>query len=138
VGQAPQKAAGQAPQKSAGQAPQKAAGQAPQKAAGQAVKALKQFARAFPFAGPRALLWEGAYAWQAGRPGQARAAWAKGLDAAEKLAMPYEQGLLHDAIGRHLPPDDPARAEHLRRAAEFFAALGAGWDLARASAQRRA
>jgi class 3 adenylate cyclase len=119
-------------------APQKAAGQAPQKAAGQAVKALKQFARAFPFAGPRALLWQGAYAWQAGRPGQARAAWAKGLGAAEKLAMPYEQGLLHDAIGRHLPPDDPARAEHLRRAAEFFAALGAGWDLARASAQRRA
>jgi len=127
-----------ASQKAAGQAPQKATGQAPRKTAGQAVKALKQFARAFPLAGPRALLWEGAYAWQAGRPGQARAAWTKGLDAAEKLAMPYEQGLLHDAIGRHLPSDDPAQAEHLGRAAEFFAALGAGWDLARASAQRRA
>lgn len=110
---------------------QKAAGQAPQKAAGQAVKALKQFARAFPFAGPRALLWEGAYAWQAGRHGKARAAWAKGLGTAERLAMPYEQGLLHDAIGHHLPPGDPARAEHLRRAAEFFAELGAAWDLAR-------
>ena len=37
------------------------------------------------------------------------AAWNKSLNAAERLAMPYEQGRAYYELGRHLPPDHPSR-----------------------------
>jgi hypothetical protein len=39
--------------------------------------------------------------------------------------MPYEQGLSHYELGRHLKGDDPARAVHLTRSCELFEELGA-------------
>ncbi len=45
--------------------------------------------------------------------------------------MPYEQGLAHYEIGRHLAVDDPARQAHLARAAEIFGQLEAAYDLRR-------
>ncbi len=45
--------------------------------------------------------------------------------------MPYEEGLAHYEIGRHFPVSDPARQEHLARAAKASSKMGAAGDLAR-------
>jgi hypothetical protein len=46
--------------------------------------------------------------------------------------MPYDLGLAHYEIGRHLPVSDPTKQEHLRHAEQIFSQLGAAWDLERA------
>jgi hypothetical protein len=56
------------------------------------------------------------------------------LQAAERLAMPYEQALAHYEIGRHARADDPARGAHLARARDLFTRLGTTYDLALAQA----
>ena len=80
---------------------------------------------------PRAWLWQGLYDWLSGRPATAYRAWGKSLAMAERLAMPYEQGLARYEIGRHLPLDDPARRVHLTRAAEIFRQINTTYDLTR-------
>jgi tetratricopeptide (TPR) repeat protein len=99
-----------------------------------ACKLTRSFARVLPIGRPRALLWDGLYAWLAGRPDRAHEAWQQSLAAAGRLEMPYDEGLAHYEIGRHLPAGDPARAEHLARARELFERVGAAHDLARAQA----
>ncbi len=99
------------------------------KSARQACQALRKFARVFPIGQPRAWLWQGLYDWLAGKPDKAHRAWYKSLVVAERLAMPYEQGLAHYEIGRHLTPNDPARQAHLKRAREIFTRLEATYDL---------
>jgi hypothetical protein len=49
--------------------------------------------------------------------------------------MPYEEGLAHYEIGRHLLSGDPARQEHLAYAAEILARVGAAYDLGRVQAE---
>ena len=45
--------------------------------------------------------------------------------------MPYDEGLIHYEMGRHLPLEDPARSEHLSQACEIFERLEATYDLDR-------
>ena len=97
----------------------------------QACQALHKYARAFPMGQPRAWLWQGLYGWLSGQPTQAYRAWRKSLAMAERLAMPYEQGLARYEIGRHLPLDDPARHVHLTRAAEIFSQINTTYNLTR-------
>jgi tetratricopeptide (TPR) repeat protein len=94
-----------------------------------ACKTLRGFARVFSIGQPRASLWQGLYEWLAGKPAKASKAWHESLDAAERLSMPYDQGLAHYEIGRHLAQNDPARRKHLTRAGELFADLGASHNL---------
>ena len=58
----------------------------------------------------------------------------KSLAAAEELEMPYEQARVLYQLGTH-PAPGPAgpNADHLRRAAEIFARLGAVDDHAQAT-----
>ncbi len=100
----------------------------------QACAALRQYARAIPIARPRAWLCEGLAAQLAGHHRRARAAWDKSLAAAERLAMPYEQGRAHHQIGRHLPAAHPSRLAHLTRAGEIFADISALHELAQVQA----
>ncbi|MCB0212683.1 MAG: AAA family ATPase [Anaerolineae bacterium] len=86
------------------------------KAARQACKDLHAFARIFPVAKPRAWLWQGHYDWSCGQQAKALRSWQTCLAEAKALAMPYEQGLAHNAIGHHLPEDDPQRPAHLSQA----------------------
>lgn len=93
------------------------------------LKAFWKFARVYPISRPQAWLWQGLYDWLAGNPGRAHRAWRKALAEAERLVMPYEQGLAYYQIGRHLAVNDPARLTHLNRAGEIFSQLEAGYDL---------
>jgi hypothetical protein len=102
----------------------------------QACKGLRGYARVFPVARPRAWLWQGVYEWLLGKPRKAHKAWAKSLDYAKELNMPYEQGLAHYEIGRHFSVGDPGREGHLKRAVDIFTQLDAGWDLERAEQAR--
>jgi tetratricopeptide (TPR) repeat protein len=104
--------------------------------AGQATKALRNYARNVMYGRPRAYLWQGLYHWLAGKPRRAHKLWQKALAQARALEMPYEQGLAYYQIGRHLVVNDPAREEHLGRAAELFRQLQAAYDLARVQAAR--
>jgi tetratricopeptide (TPR) repeat protein len=69
--------------------------------------------------------------WEAGLAGQPRRAEKialKGVRLAQKMRMPYEQGLLHYHAGRFLPPANPGRQEHLTQALAIFERLGAAYD----------
>ncbi len=88
---------------------------------------MRQFGRVFRIGRPRAWLLQGRYDWLAGKPSKARKAWQKSLAAAERLAMPYDQGLAHYEIGRHITGTE--RQHHLTRAHAIFAHLGATYDV---------
>ncbi len=103
-----------------------------QQIAFQACHELWKFARVFPVCRPRAHLWQGLYEWLAEKPRKAHKHWLKSLDCARQSDMPYEQGLAHCEIGRHLPENDTHRLEHLNQAVEIFERLGAAYDLKRA------
>jgi tetratricopeptide (TPR) repeat protein len=100
------------------------------KLAGTTCKALLKFGRVFPIGQPRAHLCQGIYEWLLGKPHQAHKSWQKSLGYAQQLEMPYETGLTHYEIGRHLPANDPNRQQHLSQAAGIFARLDA-YDLVR-------
>jgi len=90
----------------------------------QAVRGMEAYAKVFPIGEPFALLWRGLHHHLSGRAGAARKSWDRCLAAAARLRMPFEEGLAHLEIGRHLAPGDPARRRHLERAAAIFAELG--------------
>ena len=96
-----------------------------------ACKALHRYARVFPAGKSRTWLSQGLYHWLAGRHNKAHKAWRKGLRAAQRLALHYEEGLIRHEIGRHLPAADPQRRQQLGVAIEIFQRLGADWDLQR-------
>lgn len=101
--------------------------------ANQARLALRKAARVYQLAQPHVWLWQGLCDWLLARkPAKAHKAWRKSLAAAQRLDMAYEEGVAHYQIGRHLAARDPARREHLQRAAEIFAQLDAVRDRARA------
>jgi hypothetical protein len=97
----------------------------------QACAALRAFTRVFPIGQPYLAFFEGRAAWLLGRPRDAHRAWRAALTGARRLALPYEQGVIHYELARHLRAGDPARAAHLARAATLFRRLGARPDQAR-------
>ncbi len=100
------------------------------KSAQQACRGLHKFARAIPIARPRAWLWQGVYNWLSGQHGRAYRAWKRSLAYAQRLEMPYEEGLAHYEIGRHSQGKD--RVEHLNQAIEIFERLRVTYDLGQA------
>lgn len=94
-------------------------------------KAFWKLARVYPIGRPQAWLWQGLYDWLSGNSRRAYRAWKKALAEAERLDMPYEQGLTHYQIGRHLALTAPTRLTHLNRAEEIFSQLDARFDVAR-------
>jgi class 3 adenylate cyclase/tetratricopeptide (TPR) repeat protein len=93
--------------------------------ANEALRSLGAYARVFPIGRARHATLEGRRAWLRGRHGEALRRWRSALATAEALAMPYESGVAHYELGRHLPPSDTDRATHLQAAHEIFEALGA-------------
>ncbi|HEX5807837.1 MAG TPA: AAA family ATPase [Anaerolineales bacterium] len=92
----------------------------------QACRALHKFARTYPIARSRALLWQGLYDWLNGKPRSAQKNWQKSLAAAQKLSMPYDEALAYREIGRHASGAE--RDLNLIRANELFERLGVALD----------
>jgi hypothetical protein len=93
------------------------------------LRRLERYSRTFPVARPRTRLCLGA--WQAleGRQRAAVRSWARAVEGAERLAMPWELALGQLQLGRHLGPGEHAPggldpAALLDRAAAAFAAMG--------------
>jgi hypothetical protein len=93
------------------------------------LRRLEGFARTFPMARPRVRLCQGA--WQAleGRRRAALRSWARAVEAAERLAMPWELAWGQLELGRHLgsgerTPDGLDGPALLERAEAGFEAMG--------------
>jgi hypothetical protein len=97
------------------------------------LRRLRRYARSFPMARPRALVYLGWSHWLQGRHGPAHRAWTRAIGEAERLAMPWELANAHHQLGRHLAAGERSRlgldqAGHLDRARAIFAALGCHTD----------
>lgn len=110
------------------------AGQASADVQGHAAEALgrlRKYAKVFPVGRPRSALLEGRNHWLRNRRDAAMRSWDQAIQLAERLSMPYEQGLAHYDIARHLEPTDGAHANHLAASRDLFNDLHAARDLAR-------
>jgi eukaryotic-like serine/threonine-protein kinase len=102
-----------------------------EKQAALACKLLRQFAGIYPMATACATLYDGRYQWLKGDTSKALRLWEKSLDTARKMHMPYDEGLAHYEIGRHMDAKDPQRNVHLADALKIFEQLGAQYDVER-------
>jgi len=98
-------------------------------AARKMVRAMRSCGRNFECARPFALLYDGWLAWLEGNSRHAANLGEQAVKAAQRLEMPYAEGLAHYHLGRHLASEDHRRVEHLRRAESIFEGLGAAYDL---------
>jgi hypothetical protein len=94
----------------------------------EACRAMREFARVFSVAGPRARLQQGLYELLDVQPVQARRAWQKSLTLAEQLSMPFELARAHAAMSRH-SDDASMRHLHSRKAMDIYSELGIPADL---------
>jgi hypothetical protein len=93
--------------------------------AAKSLKLMNGFEKVFPIGRSCTPLYRGWYEWLTGKPEAAIQSWNKGLEAAQKLNMPYEEGLLRLKLGTHLHSDTDARVKHLERARQLFETMGA-------------
>jgi eukaryotic-like serine/threonine-protein kinase len=103
--------------------------QAHSDAARKTVRAMRSCGRNFDCAKPFALLYDGWLAWLEGNFQRATNLGEQAINAAQRLEMPYAEGLAHYHLGRHLPSEDRRRVKHLRQAESIFDRLGAAYDL---------
>ena len=89
-----------------------------------ACEKVQAFAGLYAIGLPQALRFRGLLEALSGHPARARRAFAESLAEAERLSMPFEQGLAHYELGRRLARGDPARDSHLVDARSIFARLG--------------
>lgn len=89
----------------------------------QACAALQQFAKSFPIAQPRLLLWQGVRVWHQGKRAKAQKCWRQALQQAKALAMPYEQALIHEQWGQRLDPQQPDHLWHREQARQMYERL---------------
>ena len=94
-----------------------------------ALKLLRAFQKVFPIGQPPAYYYQGWYEWLTGKPEKAIASWRKGLDAAQKFNMPYEEGLIWVKLGIVLKDNAVERKERFARAIQIFEKMGAVHEL---------
>jgi tetratricopeptide (TPR) repeat protein len=96
------------------------------------VSAMHRLCKRFPVGSSRAWNYQGVLEHLKGDADKAQQAWHQSLQEAIINQMPYEEGLAHYQLGRHLPGNDPQRTVHLDRAIERFTELKAHYNLAQA------
>jgi tetratricopeptide (TPR) repeat protein len=101
-----------------------------------ALKPIRAFQGVFPIGQPVTPYYQGWYEWLTGKPEAALRSWHKGLDAAQKLSMPYEEGLIRVKLGAC--SKDDAQKDHFERAIQVFEKMGVIYELrlARSEAQK--
>ena len=107
-------------------------------AAQRAMKLLRAFQKVFPIGEAVTPYYQGRYDWLAGNHEKAIRTLKKGLEAAQRFRMPYEEGLIRIKLARYAQENIEARKRHIRRALEIFETMGAAHELrlAREEAQK--
>ena len=81
-------------------------------------KALHKFAKIFPIGQPRLWLYQGQYEWLIGHRVRAKKAWHKSAAIAQKLTMPYEEGLAYVQLSQHTIGKESQ--QYLQKAQKIF------------------
>lgn len=103
-----------------------------ERASRQACKALFEHAQVFPMNQPIAWICRGRHEWLSGHSSNALRAWNRSLTIAERLRMPYEEGIAYYELGLHADSQDQTRWVRLKRASNIFNSLGTTYYKARA------
>src|SRR5215207_1613241 len=102
-----------------------------------ALKLLRAFQKVFPIGQPVTPYYQGWYEWLTDKPQIAIKTWKKGLEAAVKFNMPYQEGLMRVRLGAALKDNDNVRREHFERAIQIFDKMGAVRELELARSEAR-
>jgi len=94
-----------------------------------AIKLLRAFQRVFPIGQAPADYYQGWYEWLTDKHERALTSWYKGLEAAQKFKMPYEEGLIRVKLGMVLKENTVERQECLALAIQIFEKMGAVHEL---------
>jgi tetratricopeptide (TPR) repeat protein len=102
-----------------------------------AVKLLRAFEKVFPIGQPVTPVYQGWYEWLTGKPDAAIKTLTKGLEAAQKFQMRYEEGLIRLKLAMYAQGNLEARKTNLGRAIELFEQMGAVNELRLAQEEAR-
>jgi hypothetical protein len=102
-----------------------------------ALKLLRAFQKVFPIGQPVTPYYQGWYEWLTDKPQAAIRTWNKGLEAAVKFNMPYQEGLMRVRLGAALKDNDNVRRQHFERATQIFEKMGAVRELELARSEAR-
>jgi class 3 adenylate cyclase/tetratricopeptide (TPR) repeat protein len=94
-----------------------------------ALSLLRAFRKVFPIGQAYAQYYQGRYEELTGRPQTAVNSWRKGLEAARKFELLYEEGLIRIKLGSALRDRSDVRRGHIERAMEIFEKMGAVHEL---------
>ena len=94
-----------------------------------ALKLLRAFQKVFPIGQPHTPLYQGWYDWLTGNYEKAIRSLHKGLEAAQKYNMPYEEGLIRVRLALYAQDKPDTRKKHIWRAIEIFEKMGAAREL---------
>ena len=94
-----------------------------------ALKLLRAFQKVFPIGQPHTPLYQGWYEWLTGDHEKAIKSLQKGLEAAQKFNMPYEEGLIRVRLASYIQDNPDTRKKHVWRAIEIFEKMGAAHAL---------
>ena len=82
-----------------------------------------------PVARPYVAFYGGRFDWLNGSQRHAHRRWQKALAEAQMLDIPRLVALIHYEMGRHLPPSNQNRAEHLQQAVDIYEELAMSYEL---------
>lgn len=94
-----------------------------------ALHLLRAFQKVFPIGRAYFHYYQGWFQSLTGDPKGASKSWRRGLDAARRFRLPYEEGLIHLKLGLQLREDPGAFREHLEQAIRIFEKMGAVHEL---------
>ncbi|MGZ9235192.1 MAG: tetratricopeptide repeat protein, partial [Anaerolineales bacterium] len=102
-----------------------------------ALKLLRAFEKVFPIGQPVTPIYQGWYEWLTGKPEAAIRTLHKGLEAAQKFNMRYEEGLIRLKLALYAQGNPDAQKTNLGRAIEIFEQMGAVNELRLAREEAR-
>jgi tetratricopeptide (TPR) repeat protein len=94
-----------------------------------AMKLLRAFQKVFPIGESVTPYYQGWYDWLTGNYEKAIRSLHKGLEAAQKFNMPYEEGLIRVRLALYAQETPDTRKKHVGRAIEIFEKMGAAHEL---------
>ncbi|MGZ9165334.1 MAG: AAA family ATPase, partial [Anaerolineales bacterium] len=94
-----------------------------------AMKLLRAFQKVFPIGESVTSYYQGWHDWLSGNYEKAIKSLHKGLEAAQKFNMPYEEGLIRVRLALYAQDIPDTRKKHVWRAIEIFEKMGAAHEL---------